>query len=50
MTVAALLLTLHAFDTRTQYDLVAASDGVVNEALFVPTGAVVTPPAPSYHW
>ena len=41
VTVAALLLVLQAFDTRTQYDLVAASDGVVKEALLVPTGVVV---------
>jgi len=38
-----------ALETRTQYDFVALSGGVVNDALFVPTGVVVVPLAPSYH-
>ena len=37
------------FDTRTQYDRVAVSGGVVNVLLFVPTGVVATPLAPSNH-
>ena len=53
VTVAVLLLTLavplHVLVTRTQYDFVAVSAGVVNELLFVPTGVVVTPLVPSYH-
>ena len=52
--VAVLLLAvavpLHVLVTRTQYDLVVVSACVVNELLFVPTGVVVVPLAPSYHW
>jgi hypothetical protein len=44
-----LVLPLHVLVTRTQYDLFAVKGGVVNVGLFVPTGVVVTPLAPSYH-
>ena len=51
--VAVVLLTLvvplQVLVTFTQYDFVAESAGVVNELLFVPTGVVVVPLAPSYH-
>jgi hypothetical protein len=53
VSVAVVLLTLvlplHVLVTRTQYDFVAVSAGVVNDALFVPTGVVVVPLVPSYH-
>src|SRR6266498_186090 len=45
----AVAVPLHVLVTRTQYDFVAVSAGVVNVALFVPTGVVVVPLAPSYH-
>ena len=44
-----LVLPLQVLVTRTQYDLLVVMAGVVKEALFVPTGVVVVPLAPSYH-
>ena len=35
--------------TRTQYDVVAVSAGVVYVGELVPTGALVSPAAPRYH-
>jgi hypothetical protein len=50
LTVAAALSTCpQAFVTRTQYVAAAVKAGVLNVALFVPTGLVVVPLAPSYH-
>ena len=53
VTVAVLLFAvavpLQVLVTRTQYDFVAVSAGVVKDALLVPTGVVVVPLAPSYH-
>ena len=39
-------MPLHEFETRTQYDVVVVSEGVVNAFEFVPTGVVVTPRVP----
>ena len=36
--------------TRTQYDVVAVSAGVVNDGALVPTGVLVSPATPVYHW
>jgi hypothetical protein len=36
--------------TRTQYEVVAVNEGVVNEASLVPTGLLVSPAVPWYHW
>ena len=48
--VAVLLFAVpHPPVTRTQYDFVVVSAGVVKDALLVPTGVVVVPLAPSYH-
>ena len=46
----AVAVPLHELVTRTQYDFVAVNAGVVYDALFVPTGVVVVPLAPSNHW
>src|ERR1051326_4834968 len=43
----AVAVPLHELVTRTQYDFVAVNAGVVYDALFVPTGVVVVPLAPS---
>jgi hypothetical protein len=49
-TVAVWLFTVpQAFVTLTQYDVVPFSLGVVNDALFVPTGVLVSPLQPRYH-
>jgi hypothetical protein len=49
VTVAAVLFATWQPVTRTQY--VVVEEGVtVSEGLFVPTGVVVTPTAPMYHW
>jgi hypothetical protein len=51
VSAAVLLLTLPAlFLTWTQKFVVAVSAGVVKVLEFVPTGVVVVPLDPWYHW
>jgi hypothetical protein len=49
ITAVVLSTAPHELVTRTQYDVVAVSFGVVYVALFVPTGVVVFPAVPRYH-
>ena len=37
-------------EIRTQYDADVVSAGVVNEGASLPTGVLVSPATPLYHW
>ncbi len=49
VTLSTLVVPLHVLVTRTQYDVVTVSGGVVNEGLLVPTGMPIVPVGPWYH-
>ena len=49
MTAVVLFVAPHELATRTQYDVVDVSFGVVYDVLFVPTGVDVSPLVPRYH-